>query len=146
MKNFICELILSCVVAAPVGKPVDEFTYGTMLYSYENVVVTSIAMGNDGHREIFAGETNLEDVNQIVGADLTLDMNIHDRSTTSATMVDCLPTMAMYTQIFHDQLTLRCGDEVYMKGNPLKASLRWLNPFRVVNANMPFSFWRNSFP
>ncbi len=34
MKNFICELILSCVVAAPVGKPVDELTYGTMLYSY----------------------------------------------------------------------------------------------------------------
>ena len=34
MKNFICELILSCVVAAPVGKPVDELTYGSMLYSY----------------------------------------------------------------------------------------------------------------
>jgi hypothetical protein len=34
MKNFICELILSCVVAAPVGKPVDELTYGTLLYSY----------------------------------------------------------------------------------------------------------------
>ena len=24
MKNFICELILSCVLAAPVGKPIDE--------------------------------------------------------------------------------------------------------------------------
>jgi len=34
MKNFICELILSCVVAAPVGKPVDELTYGHVLYSY----------------------------------------------------------------------------------------------------------------
>ena len=34
MKNFICELILSCVVAAPVGKPVDELTYGTVLYNY----------------------------------------------------------------------------------------------------------------
>lgn len=34
MKNFICELILSCVLAAPAGKPVDELTYGTMLYSY----------------------------------------------------------------------------------------------------------------
>jgi len=34
MKNFICELILSCVIAAPVGKPVDELTYGSMLYSY----------------------------------------------------------------------------------------------------------------
>ena len=34
MKNFLCELILSCLVAAPVGKPIDELTYGTMLYSY----------------------------------------------------------------------------------------------------------------
>lgn len=34
MKNFLCELILSCVIAAPAGKPIDELTYGTMLYSY----------------------------------------------------------------------------------------------------------------
>ncbi len=34
MKQFLCELILSCVVAAPAGKPIDELTYGTMLYSY----------------------------------------------------------------------------------------------------------------
>ncbi|MEM8768811.1 MAG: hypothetical protein AAGE43_15290 [Pseudomonadota bacterium] len=34
MKHFICELILSCVVASPVGKPIEELTYGTMLYSY----------------------------------------------------------------------------------------------------------------
>lgn len=34
MKHFLCELILSCLVAAPVGKPIDELTYGTMLYSY----------------------------------------------------------------------------------------------------------------
>jgi hypothetical protein len=34
MKNFICELILSCLVAAPVGKPVEELTYGNVLYSY----------------------------------------------------------------------------------------------------------------
>lgn len=34
MLHFICELILSCVVAGPVGKPVDELTYGNVLYSY----------------------------------------------------------------------------------------------------------------
>lgn len=34
MKHFICELILSCVLAAPVGMPIDELTYGTMLYAY----------------------------------------------------------------------------------------------------------------
>lgn len=34
MLHFICELILSCVVAAPGAKPVDELTYGNVLYSY----------------------------------------------------------------------------------------------------------------
>jgi hypothetical protein len=34
MKHFLCELILSCLAAAPVGKPIDELTYGTVLYSY----------------------------------------------------------------------------------------------------------------
>ena len=34
MKAFLCELILSCVLTAPGAKPVDELTYGTMLYSY----------------------------------------------------------------------------------------------------------------
>ena len=34
MLHFICELILSCVVAGPGAKPVDELTYGNVLYSY----------------------------------------------------------------------------------------------------------------
>ncbi len=34
MKAFLCELILSCVIASPGAKPLDELTYGGMLYSY----------------------------------------------------------------------------------------------------------------
>lgn len=34
MKAFLCELILSCVLAAPGAKPVEELTYGTLLFSY----------------------------------------------------------------------------------------------------------------
>ena len=34
MKNFICELIFSCVIAAPGAKPPDELTYGNVLYHY----------------------------------------------------------------------------------------------------------------
>ena len=34
MKHFFCELILSCIVASPAGKPLDELAYGSMLYSY----------------------------------------------------------------------------------------------------------------
>lgn len=34
MKHLLCELILSCVIAAPGAKPLDELTYGTVLYAY----------------------------------------------------------------------------------------------------------------
>lgn len=34
MKSFLCELLFSCLAAAPVAKPVDELTYRTALYSY----------------------------------------------------------------------------------------------------------------
>ncbi len=34
MKTFLCELILSCLMAAPGARPVDELTYGTALYAY----------------------------------------------------------------------------------------------------------------
>ena len=34
MKQFLCELILSCVLGSPGVKPIDELTYGTVLYAY----------------------------------------------------------------------------------------------------------------
>ncbi len=34
MKAFLCELLFGCVLAAPGAKPIDELTYGTMLYAY----------------------------------------------------------------------------------------------------------------
>jgi len=34
MKAFFCELILSCLLVAPGAKPIDELTYGTVLYAY----------------------------------------------------------------------------------------------------------------
>ena len=34
MKAFLCELILSCLLAAPGAKPIDELTYGTALFAF----------------------------------------------------------------------------------------------------------------
>ena len=34
MKQFLCELLFSCTLLAPGAKPVDELTYGTVLYEY----------------------------------------------------------------------------------------------------------------
>ena len=34
MKQFFCELLFLCSVAAPVGSPIEELTYGTVLFDY----------------------------------------------------------------------------------------------------------------
>lgn len=34
MKQFFCELLFICAVASPGAKPVEELTYGTVLYEY----------------------------------------------------------------------------------------------------------------
>jgi hypothetical protein len=34
MKHFLCELLFSCLVAAPAARGIDELTYGTALYAY----------------------------------------------------------------------------------------------------------------
>lgn len=34
MKSFLCELLFSCLLAAPGAKSIDELSYGTALYSY----------------------------------------------------------------------------------------------------------------
>jgi tetratricopeptide (TPR) repeat protein len=34
MKAFFCELLFTCMLAGPGAKPVDELTYGTLLFSY----------------------------------------------------------------------------------------------------------------
>lgn len=34
MKTFLCELIFSCLLAAPAAKPIDELTYRTALFAY----------------------------------------------------------------------------------------------------------------
>ena len=34
MKALICKLIMSCTLAAPNAKPIDDLSYGTLLYAY----------------------------------------------------------------------------------------------------------------
>lgn len=115
--------------------------YGSMRYKYINVKVASIATGIvDGEEEIinehFAGAP--QDLRELIGAKLNMNLELDDDTTNAAVMIDLLPTMAMYSQIFCDKLTLYHKDKIFFSGNPLKASLRMVNAFRVVNENMPF--------
>ena len=34
MKQFFCELLFACTIAAPVGAPIEDLTYGTVLFEY----------------------------------------------------------------------------------------------------------------
>jgi hypothetical protein len=57
----------------------------------------------------------------------------NDRDKSAAVMIDVVPTLAMFSQVFCDVFRLRRSDNVLMKGKPLKASLRFFNPERIVN-------------
>jgi hypothetical protein len=55
MKAFFCELLLSCLIASPGAKPVDELTYGTLLYSYyqqdyQQALVQALVAERQGRR------------------------------------------------------------------------------------------------
>ena len=34
MKQFLCELLFTCSLLGPGAQPVDDLTYGTVLYEY----------------------------------------------------------------------------------------------------------------
>ncbi|MEM7079511.1 MAG: hypothetical protein AAF513_12870 [Pseudomonadota bacterium] len=55
MKQFFCELLFICTVAGPGAKPVDELTYGTVLYDYyqadyQNALVNALVAQKQGRR------------------------------------------------------------------------------------------------
>ena len=57
MKSFLCELILSCAVLSGAGKPIDELTYGTILFAYfqddfeQALLDTAVAQGQERRGE-----------------------------------------------------------------------------------------------
>lgn len=116
--------------------------YGSMKFRYDDVKVSSIAIGTANGKEVLLTDILDEgpaDVKELLGAKLTMNAALEDDSTNAAVMIDLLPTMAMYSQIFCDRLTLHKSNKIFFSGSPSKASLRLVNAFRVVNENMPFS-------
>jgi len=112
--------------------------YGTMQYRYQDVCVHSATTGveNDELKTVTTAEAS-DPLHNLLGAKLDMNKRLGDDSSNAAVMVDLLPTMAMYSQIFCDQLNLSKNQKVLFSGAPKKASLRLVNSFRVVNENMP---------
>ena len=55
MKQFFCELLFTCTMLAPVGQPVDDLTYGTVLYDYfqedyQAALLSSLVAEGQGRR------------------------------------------------------------------------------------------------
>ena len=55
MKAFFCELILSCMLTAPGAKPIDELTYGTVLYAdyqqdYQQALLDTLVAEEQGRQ------------------------------------------------------------------------------------------------
>ncbi len=57
MKEFLCELLFTCTMLVPGAKPVDELTYGTVLYEYfqeqhqDALLATMVAEAQDRRGE-----------------------------------------------------------------------------------------------
>ncbi len=115
--------------------------YGTNYYHLHDVRVKSVTMEDNEKPQIFYGtETNCpKSILPYINARLTYNAVAEDDSTNSAKMVDTLPVMNVYSQIFSDWLTLYKDDRIFFKGHPNKGSVRQVNVFRVINENMPYS-------
>ena len=116
--------------------------YGSMSYAYKGVRVSSVATGVKHQKEIIyedSSENMPIDVREILDAKINMNRDPFDNSTNACVMVDHLPTMAMHTQLFVDNINLLKNEKLLMRGRPMKGSLRIINAFRVVNQNMPFA-------
>ncbi len=137
--------------------------YGSMklAYGWENtdgtidkVSIRSVALSNGrkGENLYYEGDPKVPaDLAPYLGATVTLNNLPEDQNTYTAVMTDLDPTFAIYTQIFNDAFTI-CrkkaggrGHDIFLKGKPCKASLRFPNVFRVVNEFMPNSGSGNFF-
>jgi hypothetical protein len=107
--------------------------YGGMEFGFEGVKVASVAVpdAQTGQRLLTAYDFDCpSDIEAMLGA--TIDME-NDRGKNSAVMIDILPSLALFSQVFCDSFQLKKDGKRLLKGKPLKGSLRFLNQARIVN-------------
>ena len=107
--------------------------YGGMDFGFENTFVQAVCtqQESDPAQTYSISSTNTpEDIAQFLGKEVHM-RNKHGES--SAVMVDVLPSLAFYSQVFCDSLHIEGEQEALMTGKPCKASLRFSNQQRVTN-------------
>lgn len=107
--------------------------YGGMEFGFEGVTIKSVAIADVaiGQKIITGKELDCpKDLEEVLGA--TLDMN-NEKGKTTAVMIDILPSLALFSQVFCDSFQIKKNENKLLKGKPLKGSLRFLNQARIVN-------------
>lgn len=107
--------------------------YGGMDFEFVDVTVNSIEVSTGENKNLLYTKGN-DDCPQPIAALLNASVDLKfDDGKNAAVMVDTLPTLALYTQIFCDAVRMAKNGETILKGRPCKASLRFLNTARIVN-------------
>ncbi|QJW90112.1 hypothetical protein HNV11_12360 [Spirosoma taeanense] len=125
------ELVRSKRTGKPLTghQPANWNYYGGMEFGFRDVVVQSVAISD--HRLITSETSECPaDVAGLLGATLCME---HELGQTSAVMIDVLPSLSMFSQVFCDRIQLQQNGAVLMSGRPEKGSLRFMNPDRIVN-------------
>ena len=109
--------------------PANWNFYGGMEFGFQNVTVKSVAISDD---QLLTPETPEcpSDIAEMLGATLRMETETGENR---AVMIDVLPGLAMFSQVFCDGIQLQRDESVLLSGKPLKGSLRFLNLNRIVN-------------
>lgn len=106
--------------------------YGTLNFGLKNVKVHSIQyLDNNEIINCHSEENTPEVYRDILGS--SLHFSDHSGRLDQAVMIDVSPTLSLYSQVFCDQMILRKTGKQIFKGAPGKASLRQMNPARIIN-------------
>jgi hypothetical protein len=107
--------------------------YGGMEFGFDGVKVRSVAVADSisGQRLITSNDSDCP-ADIAVVLDATIDME-NERGKNAAVMIDILPSLAMFSQVFCDSFQMKKDENKLLKGKPLKGSLRFLNQARIVN-------------
>ncbi|RYC67722.1 hypothetical protein [Spirosoma sordidisoli] len=109
--------------------------YGGMEFGFRDVRIRSVATTDE---QLFTPEsaTCPSTIARLLDAVISFD---NDAGQTTAVMIDVLPSLAMFSQVFCDSIRVRQPDSVLLSGRPYKGSLRHLNLHRIVNQAGVFS-------
>ncbi len=136
MYHELYQVVMSKRMQKPLmgSIPASWNYYGGMEFSFEGVEVGSIAVidPETGLQRLITSQDadRPADMDAILGA--MLDME-NESGKNAAVMIDILPSLALFSQVFCDSFRMKKEDFFFIKGKPLKGSLRFLNQARVVN-------------